>query len=98
MKLRLIVLLLLSFGILSCNALPDPIYTPKPLVSLKSNKVRLKNYWLDSVGIGDMWHGYNLRPALYNNTLVTADVEGWIRAFDVEKKNAIYGIIKRHTA
>lgn len=86
MRIKILVLLIVSFVITGCNVIPDPIYKPVKLENLKERKVKLQTYWLDSAGIGDMWQGYDLRPALKDEFLVTTDVDGWIRGLDLAKK------------
>lgn len=90
MFMRGLGLVLLSFFLLACNVIPEPLYRPVKLEALKERKVKLKTYWLDSAGIGDMWRGYNIKPALKDEFLVTSDVEGWIRGLDLKTKGELW--------
>lgn len=90
MRIKLYLLLLFNLFLIGCSVIPDPIYTPVKLESLKERKIKLKTHWLDSAGIGDMWRGYDLRPALKDDFLVTSDVEGWIRGLDLKNKRELW--------
>lgn len=66
-----------------CSSLPEPQYPPNPLPE-HSGETRLQQEWRDHSGFGERWRGYDLKPALEDQLLITGDARGYLQAFDLE--------------
>ncbi len=76
-------LALAAFLVAGCSSLPEPQYPPQPLPD-HSGEASLQREWRDHSGFGERWRGYDLKPALQGQLLISGDAQGHLQALDLE--------------